>query len=136
MIPLTTLIELLDRVPPRYRPLVPWPPSPACGSASFILGASRLDFGRMCDDDDSVQVLTGQGETHLRDALIGATALVDDCILVTYDARLASRARERGVEVLTTNELLTEFGFQPVNIRSTPRTLSSYADTSNSPPSV
>ena len=64
------------------------------------------------------------------------TALVDDCILVTYDARLASRARERGVEVLTTNELLTEFGFSPLTFVQRLERSASYADTSNSPPSA
>lgn len=77
-------------------------------TGAFIVGASRLDFGRLCDDTESLAILTGSGETHLRDALIAATALVDDCELVTYDARLTARARERGVEVLRTDELLTE----------------------------
>jgi hypothetical protein len=48
----------------------------------------------------------------LRDALIGATALMDDRVLMTYDSRLTARARDRGVEVLTTDELLAELGFQ------------------------
>jgi predicted nucleic acid-binding protein len=77
-------------------------------TGAFIVGASRLDFGRLSDDTESLAVLTGSGETHLRDALIAATALVDDFALVTYDARLTARARERGVEVLRTDELLTE----------------------------
>lgn len=81
-------------------------------TGAFILGASRLDFGCLGDDEESVQVLIGQGQAHLRDALIGATALMDDCALVTYDSRLTARARDRGVEVLTTDELLAELGFQ------------------------
>jgi hypothetical protein len=82
-------------------------------TGAFVLGASRLDFGRLSDDGESIDVLSsGSGESHLRDALIGATALVDNCALVTYDARLAARARERGIEVLTTAELLAEFGFR------------------------
>jgi hypothetical protein len=82
-------------------------------TGAFILGASRLDFGRLCDDTESIGVLTGEGATHVRAALIGATALVDGCALVTYDSRLTARSRELDVEVLTTDELLTELGFQP-----------------------
>src|SRR5262249_54558884 len=49
-------------------------------TGGFILGASRLDFGRLSDDSESIDVLSsGRGESHLRDALIGATALVDNC---------------------------------------------------------
>lgn len=81
-------------------------------TGAFIVGASRLDFGRSCDDTESLGVLIGQGVKHLRDALIGATALIDDCALVTHDSRLSARARERGVEVLTTHQLLSEFGFK------------------------
>jgi hypothetical protein len=78
----------------------------------FILGASRLDFGRLSDDTESVRVLSSRsGEAHMRDALIGATAFVDSCALVTHDRRLTARARERGVEVLTSSDLLAEFGF-------------------------
>jgi hypothetical protein len=81
-------------------------------TGAFILGASRLDFGRLSDDGESIDVLSsGRGESHLRDALIGATALVDNCALVTYDARLTARARDRGIEVLTTAELLAEYEF-------------------------
>ncbi len=83
-------------------------------TGAFILGASRLDFGRLCDDTESIGVLTGQSAIHVRDALIGATALVDGCVLVTYDSRLTARARELDIEVLTTAELLTELGFQPI----------------------
>jgi rRNA-processing protein FCF1 len=64
------------------------------------------------DDAESVDVLSSQsGESDLHDVLIGATALADNCALVTHDIRLTARARERGVEVLTTVELLAEFGF-------------------------
>jgi hypothetical protein len=50
---------------------------------------------------------------HTRDALIAETAAVEGCALVTNERRLTGRARERGVEVLTTLDLLAEIGFQP-----------------------
>src|SRR5712692_5451322 len=96
-------------------------------TGAFIVGASRLDFGRLCDDEESVRLLIGQGVTHLRDALIGATALVDGCALVTYDSRLTARARDRGVEVLTTDELLAKLGFQaPQTVQPITGTPSNY----------
>jgi rRNA-processing protein FCF1 len=53
--------------------------------------------------------------------LIASVALVDGCALVTHDDRLTARARERGIEVLTTSALLAEFGFIPVIPVSAPR---------------
>ena len=96
-------------------------------TGAFIVGASRLDFGRPCDDDESVRLLMGQGVTHVRDALIGATALVDGCALVTHDSRLTGRARERGVEVLTTDDLLAELGFHAAHsVQPIPKGQSNY----------
>jgi rRNA-processing protein FCF1 len=43
--------------------------------------------------------------------LIAHTALNEGCALITNEKRLAARAREQGVEVLTTAELLAEFRF-------------------------
>ena len=82
-------------------------------TGAFIVGHSRLNFGRINDDTKSVAALRSGGTRHSRDALIGSTALVDGCALVTYDDRLAARARDRGVKVMTTAELLAEYGFIP-----------------------
>jgi hypothetical protein len=106
-------------------------------TGTFILGTSRLNFGRLNDDSESVRALIGHGQTHLRDALIGATALADGCALVTYDSRLTARARERGVEVLTTDELLAELGFQPTqSVRPLPSAPSNYRPMAGGNPSV
>jgi hypothetical protein len=90
-------------------------------TGAFILGGSRLDFGRPCDDTESLAVLSSGGASHTRDTLIASVALVDGCALVTHDDRLTARARERGIEVLTTSALLAEFGFIPVIPVSAPR---------------
>jgi rRNA-processing protein FCF1 len=90
-------------------------------TGAFILGGSRLDFGRLRDDTESLAVQSSGGAGHSRDTLIASVALVDGCALVTHDDRLTARARERGIEVLTTSALLAEFGFIPVIPVSAPR---------------
>jgi rRNA-processing protein FCF1 len=75
-----------------------------------VVEFSRLNFCRvMADDDDTFEPLRSGSIKHSRDALIAHTALNEGCALVTNEKRLAARAREQGVEVLTTAELLAEF---------------------------
>lgn len=75
---------------------------------------SRLDFCRvMADDDISFEMLRSSNIDHSRDALIAHTALVEECALVTNEKRLAARARDLGVEVLTTLDLLVVLGYVP-----------------------
>ncbi len=84
-------------------------PIPTSGA---VLDFSRLNFCRvMADDDDTFEPLRSGNIKHSRDALIAHTALNEACALITNEKRLAGRAREQGVEVLTTAELLAEFGF-------------------------
>jgi rRNA-processing protein FCF1 len=81
-------------------------------TSGFVVGFSRLDFGRvMADDDVAFAPLTSGNAKHSRDALIAHTAWHEGYALITNEKRLAARAREQGVEVLTTVELLAEFGF-------------------------
>ena len=65
----------------------------------------------MADDDDTFEPLRSGSIKNSRDALIAHTALHEGCALITNEKRFAARAREQGVEVLTTAELLAEFGF-------------------------
>lgn len=84
-------------------------PIPTSGA---VFDVSRFDFCRvMADDDDTFEPLRSGNVKHSRDALIGHTALHEGCALVTNEHRLTGRAREQGAEVLTTAELLAEFGF-------------------------
>ena len=77
-----------------------------------MLDVSRLTFCRvMADDDKTFEPLRSGNIKHSRDALIAHTALCEGCALITNEKRLAARAREQGAEVLTTAELLAEFGF-------------------------
>jgi hypothetical protein len=81
-------------------------------TSGFVLDVSRLDFGRlMADDDTTFAPLTSGNVKHSRDALIAHTAWHEGYALITNEKRLAARAREQEVEVLTTAELLAEFGF-------------------------
>ena len=82
-------------------------PIPTSGA---VVEFSRLNFCRvMADDDETFEPLRSGNIKHSRDALIAHTALSEGCALITNEKRLAARAREQGVEVLTTAELLTEF---------------------------
>jgi len=80
-------------------------------TSGAVVDFSRLNFCRvMADEDDTFEPLRSGNIKHSRDALIAHTALNEGCALITNEKRLASRAREQGVEVLTTAELLSEYG--------------------------
>jgi len=73
---------------------------------------SRANFCRvMAADDDTFEPLRSGNIKHSRDALIAYTALNEGCALITNEKRLAARAKDQGVEVLTTTELLAGLGF-------------------------
>jgi rRNA-processing protein FCF1 len=77
----------------------------------MVLDYSRLDFCRLiADDDTAFEPLRSGNIKHSCDALIAHTALHEGFTLITNEKRLAERAREQGVEVLTTAQLLAEFG--------------------------
>lgn len=77
------------------------------GAAAF--GFSRWDHARLHDDVDVIEALRSGNIDHTRDALIAATAIYEQCALVTNETtRLPSRARERGIEVITTDDLIAE----------------------------
>jgi rRNA-processing protein FCF1 len=81
------------------------------GTSVMVLDFSRLDFCRLiADDDTAFEPLRSGNIKHSRDALIAHTAFHEGCALITNEKRLTARARDQGVEVLTTAELLAEFG--------------------------
>ncbi|XVQ86471.1 hypothetical protein ACQP2K_03280 [Microbispora siamensis] len=83
-------------------------------TGGFALGFSRLDHGRLMADEDVpvFQALTSGSVDHTRDALIASTARFEGCTLVTNEKRLSARAREQGIEVLTSEQLLRAIGFE------------------------
>ncbi len=83
-------------------------------TGAFALGFSRLGYARLMDDVNVVEALRSGNVDHTRDALIASTAVFEQCALVTNEKRLTARARERGIEVVTSLDLLTEFGFRQV----------------------
>lgn len=83
---------------------------PVCTSVT-VCDVSRFNFCRLSDDDDIFEPLRSRSHKHSRDAVIAHTALTERCALITNEKRLAARARDQGVEVLTTVELLAEFEF-------------------------
>jgi predicted nucleic acid-binding protein len=72
---------------------------------------SRLGYARLMDDADVVEALRSRNVDHTRDALIASTAVFEKCALVTNEKRLTARARDRGIEVLSSLDLLHELGF-------------------------
>lgn len=91
-------------------------PIPTSGMA---LNFSRLDFCRlMADDDATFEPLRSGNIKHSRDALIAHTALHEGCALITNEKRLTACGKKQGVEVLTTAELLAEFGFISTGVSS------------------
>ena len=81
-------------------------------TSGAVANFSRANFCRaMAADDDTFERLRSGNIKHSRDALIAHTALYEGCALITNEKRLAARARDQAVEVLTTAELLAELGF-------------------------
>jgi predicted nucleic acid-binding protein len=80
-------------------------------TGAFALDYSRLNFARRYEDVTVIEALRSGNIDHTRDALIAATAVFEACALVTNEKRLTARARDRGIEVLTTFDLLAELGF-------------------------
>jgi hypothetical protein len=90
-------------------------PAPSYG---FVLGESRLDHAALTDDAgaaDLEALASGNldHENNRRDALVANTAKVNGWAVVTNESRLRKRATALGVEVLRTEALLREIGFQP-----------------------
>lgn len=81
-------------------------------TGAFVIDTSQIDEAGLSDDPATVEALRSGNLKHTQDALIAVTALYEECALVTNEVRrLRNRAREQGIEVLTTAELLAEFGY-------------------------
>lgn len=77
-------------------------------TGAAAVGYSRLDHARLNDDVDVIEALRSGNIDHTRDALVAATAIHEQCALVTNEKRLTGRARERGIEVITPTALIAE----------------------------
>jgi hypothetical protein len=80
-------------------------------TGAFVLNFSRLNFARLHEDEEATEALRSGNIDHTRDALIAVTAEVEGSALITNEKRLTNRARDRGIEVLTTVQFLAELGF-------------------------
>lgn len=81
-------------------------------TGATVLDFSRLHFSRLGEDADGTEALRSGNIDHTRDALIAVTAEFEKCALFTNERRLTNRARDRGIEVITTDTLLTDLGYQ------------------------
>ncbi len=77
-------------------------------TGGFVLDVSRLDMARLAGATEVVPYLQSDRGDHTLDALIGATAHFEGANLLTYDRRLANRARAQGIDVNTWEDLLDE----------------------------
>jgi predicted nucleic acid-binding protein len=83
-------------------------------TGALALDTSKLNEARLTEDAEAVEALRSGNVKNTEDALIAVTALCEECALVTNEKkRLPNRAKERGIEVLKTHELLAEFGYPP-----------------------
>lgn len=82
-------------------------------TGTAAVGFSRANFCRVGaeEDEDVMTALRSGNIEHTRDALIASTAIYENCALVTNEHRLTNRSRERGIEVLSSNDLFKELGF-------------------------
>lgn len=83
------------------------------GAAVFVLGESRLDVGDRLGSEEvgaQFETLRGGNPAHTQDAMMATTAIRDGLILVSNDKKARNRARTAGATVMTTSELLAEFG--------------------------
>jgi hypothetical protein len=90
-------------------------PAPSYG---FVFNESRLDHAALTDEAGAVDLESlASGnlnhENNRRDALVANTAKVNGWAVVSNESRLRKRATALGVEVLSTEGLLSEIGFQP-----------------------
>jgi len=74
-------------------------------TGAMVLDYSRWDWARLADDEEAVEAFRQGNLRHTRDALLAATAVYERCALVTADRTLTFRARARGVEVMTPDDL-------------------------------
>ncbi len=78
-------------------------------SGAFAFDLTPLDDTRF--GDESAHALKTRGRGKTKDAVVGATAAMERCALVTEDKELSARVRAQGGEVLTPRALLAELGF-------------------------
>ena len=62
------------------------------------------------EDASPVDDIRRGADSYTNDALISATAEMDDAILVTNDLRFRKRAEARGLQVLSTTDLVALIG--------------------------
>ncbi len=84
---------------------------------ALILGISKLGDARLTDDADAATVRALRSNNavkrqHSIDALVGITAHIEGCALLTEEKRrLRRRATDQGIKVLNCQELFAEIGF-------------------------
>jgi hypothetical protein len=91
-------------------------------TGAFMTGISELGQARLTGEarTATVEVLRSKAAKHSnvarnsRDALVGITAQVEGCALLTEEKRLRRRATDEGIEVLNCQQLFAEIGFSPL----------------------
>lgn len=84
-------------------------------TGAFIFDVSLFDEACLGNYVDEIEVLRSgnrDNPNHTNDALIASTCLSEGAPLVTNEKRLTKRARELGIEVLRSEDLLARLGYQ------------------------
>jgi hypothetical protein len=102
---LTTWVqeEQLAAAPTEKQALFATVPRREVGPGVFVLGVSRIGVDRLGPSEPYEHVRGDGGNKHVSDAMIAATASMDDAILVTNDGRLTRRATHQAVAVMNTH---------------------------------
>lgn len=75
-------------------------------TGAAVYGTSRFGHARFGDESAGLDHLRSGAERHTVDALVAATASLENATLITSDGRLTRRAREAGIEVRSMPQLL------------------------------
>src|SRR3954453_12436939 len=67
-------------------------PTGAC-----VADFSRFDMSRLNDDVEAFEAHRAGNLRHTRDALVAITAVMEEAVVVTYDAPMRNRAASRGL---------------------------------------
>ena len=69
-----------------------------------------IDFGHLSFQSSSIYTeLLNSNKSNKKDALIGATAAMEGCVLVTEDVRLQKKMKNRDLEVISYNEFVKKY---------------------------
>jgi hypothetical protein len=74
-------------------------PREEVGAGVFLVGSGRIGIDRL-GSAEPYETVRGEGQTHIADAVIAATAHMDGAFLITHDKRLIARATGQSIPTI------------------------------------